>query len=331
MGCMTEVIAMTQKPYPFRAWLKEMTFSHGETQSNHGVPRRDSFLCLSFYLIFLLFPFAAFPQMISIGFPEFPANFDLIKSNHPAAQVLRRALGGTLVEMEYNGDEVSYSLRLADHVSIGPDGSEWKLKLREGEAFSNGRKVSGADVIYSLKLCKKQNQLKDISEFSLVKGSGLDGFDRHWIVMHIGNGGVGVDQVFSELSSCPIYDSYAAHVFGDDFGKGTNLISAGRFVIQSFNVGHMYELRRTATLPSRKQGPQLLTLNAFPDVERALGALRGGELALLFYSDDKIEERASSDETLVVSRCLSYKVLYRKGLDVRCNGSGLSVEDLHYE
>jgi hypothetical protein len=114
--------------------------------------------------------------------------------------------------------------------------------------------------------------------------------------------------------------------FGADLGVGSNLVASGYFLIEDFFAGREITLARTRGLDT---GAGKIVLRGFRDGLHALTALRTGTIDLFFTEDEEVLTRARGDQTLLSSECSGYRMIQRKGLQVRC-GRQVELNELKY-
>ena len=285
---------------------------------------------LSCALVLLGASLPAWSQGLVFGFPEFPREASYFSTEHPLALFVRSGLTDTLIRRRETGEKSDFEMGLADSLSVSADQSLWSFRLKGGVPFANGKSITGADLLFSLERCRELGILPQIDSLnSRVKVSG--GRTETWVDVRLYRAGPGLQgqlqgggQVQTPagaafplaLGDCPILEERSSRLFGDDFGKGSNVVSAGPYVIGGFNLGREIVLARSES--DKRQGVDSYTLRTFEDAKHALMALRTGTLDALFTEDQEVLEKAGKDETLLLLRCSNYMVIRRKGLQLEC-------------
>lgn len=277
-----------------------------------------------------LVPSAVAAQSIHIVFNEIPADLKITESMEPSAVFMRRAVEGTLLNMSSEEKPAVPRLDLADSLSVLNRGREIVLGFRKGASFSSGRPATDEDIAYSLQLCRNTGWLKEIEKFSVQvdeRGS-EDAISINFVLTEAST----TESALLSVADCPIYEAKSTRLFGDAFGKGTNIVSTGTFVISSFASAHSYQLMRSPSSAPNGEGPQEIVLTASGDASRALSSLRAGDADILFLTnqDGEVLQKAGGDESLVVSQCGINKLVYRRRLEVICENGSVRASDIHY-
>ena len=268
---------------------------------------------------------------LRFGFPVFPSNLDILNSDHPAAQFLRTALTAGLTRREPLSSGRSYMLRFADDLRVSADYSMWSFHLIKKASFSNGRQILAEDVKYSVERCKRSGMFGTL--IKAVPRSVKRFYDEpaEWVDFYFPPGVMEAsppDAFPLELAECPLLDSRLGEVFGQEFGLGVNLVSAGEYVFSGFKPARSFELVRSKRRDLA--GPDTLELRAFLSMRQALTALRSGTVDGFFTQDGEILGLAAEDETLRVNSCLDWQLVSRSGLKVECSPA-LDLRQLRYE
>jgi ABC-type transport system substrate-binding protein len=261
----------------------------------------------------------AFSQTLSIGFPEFPQQVDLLESEHPLAVFVRAASLGALVRQSPapTGSSLPVGLELSDSLSIQADGGVWSFRVSKRAFFSSGGRIQARDAVFSLKRCIAKHQLAGIVEVTARSVKNGLGNEEGWVDLKLEAPQLKPNQKFpANLASCPILEEQSAKLFGLDLGKGSNLVSSGAYVIRGFSAGREYTLARLNQLV--RESPEVFVLRGFSEPEHGLSALRSGTLDAFFTTAPGVLDKARQDETLLISECAAYSVILRKGLVLPC-------------
>lgn len=261
-------------------------------------------------------------QSIRIGVPQYPRDFNDSSdgaSSDTAAMLVRASVGGTLVRDRGEGQLPRFGLELAQALQIAP--GSVRVRIGRGLRFSNHRELVEDDVVFSLALCSRyhpDSHLKgvELKEATSDADAGLPpSVDINFALTD-------VTSMLEFIANCPIVESQSARLFGDDFARGTNYVSAGAYKLKGFSEGRSITLTRSPLFSARAAGPMEIVLVVVPDWERGLSSLRGGDFDALFPPDSATDliARAAADETLNVSRCTGKTLVSRRGLQLNCHG-----------
>ena len=254
---------------------------------------------------------------ITIGVPELPAAFDVLSSEHPGAELLRRATVGTLRD---SASGAGLSLRVADAIEISPAGETLRLRISPLARFSNGKRVTIEDAQYSLGRCVAMGTLPGVERIeSQLPPAGVEG-GSVWIRLQITPEARAKPEVLQALGRCPILERASSGVFGSDLGWGSNFVSCGEYGLSEIKPGRELSVSRLSGIRSRTQasGADVLTIRGFADGEGALAALRAGTVDAFVTADKALISRANKDETLFALQCPIYTIVHRKGLQIDC-------------
>lgn len=271
---------------------------------------------------------------ITLGFPAFSKNLNIVHSDHPLARFVSQAVSRGLIQRIEPGQSERFRLDVSDSFRVSADYREWMFRLPQGLRFSNGMEVGPSDVQGSLQECKTQGELRGVEELSLAKEArSLGGREEAWIALRLSPAaateGTKRENFLADLEHCRIFQERLRRIFGDDFGYGTNIVSLGRYRIIGFNRGKEYRLQRRALRGGERTGVEKLALRGFQDARHGLTALRLGTIDAFFTKDKAVLERAKDDETLKIASCLSYFLISRGSLVYRCEPA-LEVTSFQY-
>lgn len=268
--------------------------------------------------LLLAAPLAAAADPLSMGVPEFGGDLDYLNSSHPAALLVRRAIGEPLLEeLPAAKPEAPARLRLrvADAFSSGADHRSISLRLSPAERFANGHKVQAEDARFSLALCQQRGLFKGATFATRAVDRGISGVEE-WVDVIPGKG---AEHVTAELGRCPVLEKRSGKLFGNDLGHGSAIVGSGPYHISHFQLGRQIVLERAGEQRRPlKSLPELVTIRGFTDLEQGLAALRLGNIDALFSPTAVVREKARKDETLSLVQCSGYEVVLRKGLRLEC-------------
>ena len=252
-------------------------------------------------LLVLLVPLAAWAEAVAIGVPAAVMNSPWLSGSDPASFVLRNSITEPLVRVESGG---RLRFALAGALQRSPAQGTVKIKVRSTAYFHNGRPVQAEDLVFSVERCIKLGGLPPELRIEIAPGS------ADWVTLS----GAEESRWLEGLSQCPIVEKQSGELFGATLGTGTNLVASGLYRI--VDTGREVLLAH----PGGKSdaGPEKIAIHAFPDPRNGLTALRSGTIDLLFSEDPETLERAQKDETLSVSKCSIYMVIYRRGFNLQC-------------
>ncbi|NLF24351.1 MAG: hypothetical protein GX589_01665 [Deltaproteobacteria bacterium] len=269
-------------------------------------------------------------EQVTLGVSRFPDDLDLLGSEHEAAWLVRQAVGEGLMR-RHNPEgpaDPPYRLGSSESVRSNQDASSWSFRLKPGVVFANGREVGLSDLSFSLERCQKVGALTGVKEVEYRRVR--SGFDRI---------SLGVDMQLTrsnpefpmQLGGCPILDGQAGRVFGEDFGRRTNVVATGRYEIIDYHAGRQIVLRLTPVARSQGgRGPEEIVLRGFEEEKAGLTALRVGTISSFFTSSPEIFSKAESDETLALMECEGRPLVRRKSFHFGCK-SNLNVSEFKTE
>ena len=278
--------------------------------------------CCAALLVLILASRGVAAEGLTLGFPAFAKDLNLLDSSVPAAVFVQSAVGGVLVRREAaRPGRPGYRLELADYFTSSSDFSRWSFRIRRGGSFSSGVEVKPGDVVASLKRCQERGQLKGAVQIRAEERPRAADSEESWVEIEVAAALPREDRTNfpKELSDCPIFDARAMTVFGGDCGNGTNLVSSGKYAVIEFYSGKQIRLQRISTMKQDRYLPTELTLRGFENGKDALTALRMATLDGFFSSDSQVLEKARQDSTLTVVGCLGMSLVKRKSLLLECN------------
>jgi len=287
-------------------------------------------------LCFLALPFCSSSQAraesetLSFGFPEFNAELNLLKDPHPAAQFVRRAAFGALTTKVSSAAGSSFKLDLADQISSSSDLLSWDFRIPVEQKFSNGRPILIGDVISSLKNCHAEGKLPSVQKISQspkpFESSGS------WVRLELSaqDSQNASKQLPLSLAECPIFNDELRALFGEDFGIGSNLVSAAKYQIESFKGENELVLSKVQVGRAMQRGAARIVLRGVKDGAQALSALRSGNLDGFCTASKELVLKAQPDITLSALPCDGYTFIFRKGLRFSCDNS-ISAQDFGYQ
>lgn len=263
------------------------------------------FLLFFLYFITLSLKAQAEERKIGIiGLNASHANFD--EGNRPAGFLLQSALTRRVLKL--NGDQ-SPALDLASAYNTSPDLNNLTFEFKGPLHFTNGNVITLQDLLFSLKRCGVDSAFYSLhrhetspANFSLevrTEQGHLPDF----------------------LWSCPILDRKSTLLFGADFGKGTNVVGAGPYSIRDIRRGRnlILDIQRLKSPAVSQLCPARIHLLSMENEERALAALRSGEIDLFLAQNQEVMAEVGKDETLLLQKCSINNVVHRRGLRLRCD------------
>ena len=209
------------------------------------------------------------------------------------------------------------------------EAARWSFRIAPGRLFQNGKPIGLDDVSFSLDRCRSRGVLSPALQ-SVYREEQRPPERYKWIELSFPPE-VPPEQrrdLGLRLAECPIFERRSALLFGDDFGKGSNLVSAGPYVITSFKNNGEFRFSRTAAYGGTEQNSTLET-RPFADSAQRLTALRVGTIAALFTSDQTVLSKAAQDETLEVTTCMEHSLVRRRALVFPCTPD-LDVTGIRY-
>jgi ABC-type transport system substrate-binding protein len=263
-------------------------------------------------------------ETVTVGVADFGEGLDVLGSPHPAALVVREAVGDTLLSLRRRSDGAptknQFELALADSVQVSPDFTRWSLRVRRGARFHSGRPISAEDVLFSLEQCTKNGGLRGVKKSVSRRDKTPYDALQEWVDLEVE---ADTRQALPrELARCPIWERQSALVFGRDFGQGVNFVGSGPFRVMEYRPGKQYTLARVGRSQHlEKTGASTVVVRGFHEPPRGLTALREGTLGVLFTSDPTVLGKSAKDETLVIFDCGGFKAVRRRELLISCEPS----------
>lgn len=269
--------------------------------------------------------------VVTVGFPQFPRDLNVLESQHPAAIFLRRAVTSGLVDWVFAGSGSSTRLALGNQLTTSADGKSWRFRISPLARFSSGAAVHGRDVDYSLRRCREHGVIPDLVavRFSEALSSAEDGAE--WVELQFRpEAQTSQSALLEQLADCPVVERSSSLVFSQELGKGTNILAAGPFEFSSYRAGREITLRRRHGHESRSSaGVGVLAVRGFSEAHAGLAAIRAGTIDAFYTLDQEVINKAKKDETLFALECPIYTAIIRSGLKIGCADKVLPSE-IHY-
>ena len=270
-------------------------------------------------------------QSLVIGVSRIPEDFNVLDSEHEAGWLARRALlaGLTRVHREPLQGNLSYRLAMADGLRIDKSRLHWVFRTRSDVMLSNGDKIGEDDLRFSMERCLQKRMLVGVEavKYQRLRSEfdGAGGWEIEFILA-APDAGFG-----AALAACPIVHQRSAKLFGNDLGRGTNLVAAGRYELVDFYPGRQIVLRLTRYARSvGGGGPEELVIRGFDDDQAGLTALRVGTISALLWVSDTVFSKAERDETLMIEECEGRRLVRRKSFNFGCKPD-LDIADFKTE
>lgn len=239
--------------------------------------------------------------------------------DEPLAAIVHAATGAALTRRDNGESANGFELWMADSLRNSPDFLSWSFHLPKALVFHSGASVEVDDVVWSLEKCPALNKLA-VKVEAVSDSSG-------WVKMTV-PAETSVAQRAKlpiVLAECWIYPRKQAQAFEENWGYGTNLVSAGPYRLRYFAPERQVELERfTGYFGSVTQdyAPGLV-LRVFNNSRDARTALRVGTVSAVFLpSATSIEQGQpdiSSDDTLKAHQCGRFLVWARKDFHLKCD------------
>jgi len=279
-------------------------------------------------------------EQAEIGVIGFPADLNVETSIHPAAVLIRSLAAQTLLrtgaQSQATASGSNIELLLAEGFNVDGEFKHWGFKLRPRVTFHNGRAISGLDVVYSIERCSKNSSNSPALRVSLTR-NGRDDTENDEesraieISLLASTITPSLRSSFMEfLSNCPIIPEREAALFEKNWGRGTNLIGGGAYRLTSFRAGSSYTLTKFDEYFDLQPTFGVLKVRGFDDAGHGLTALRLGTIIALVTSDEKINDLAKKDETLLVHRCPISNVIARRSVRLSCTEKLMDFWNLRY-
>lgn len=235
---------------------------------------------------------------ISIGVVTTEGETEFDKSQSPSARLVRALVTLPVIQLSNSVDAYEPSLvRRADFVAVT---NTWRLQLHDGALCADGERLLSEDVIFSVQRCLSSNEASFSTEgLSVVSVAFTNEISR--------------EESLRQLANCSIYRKRVAEIFGKEFGKATNLVACGPFVIKSSDpVKTVLNRFSSAALSDSVE------LRSFRDNDAALEQLRIGAIDALLEPSVELLTRVQSDPTLATTECMGMKVVKREDLQFSC-------------
>ena len=269
---------------------------------------------------------AEVPARLAIAVPKIDNTFNTLDLLDPVAAMARNYSTLALTRTSLEPNSAKFHLSLSSSLSVSADGSTVFLKIRDDARFINANPISFNDIEYSLTRCQGEGTLKELLGVSQPQDEAR--FTGNWVelktMINASN------QLLNALAHCPILEEGSSRIFGSELGHGTNLVSAGGYHLLTFVSQKRLVFERVRFSKEEKQGPDTVELLAFSDPERALAALRGGDIDAMVTDDLQVVEKADTDSTLRLQPCGKSTMVARRRLKFSCDNS-FSVVDTVYE
>lgn len=266
-----------------------------------------------------------------IGVPPFPQDLNLERSDHPAAILIRDLSTDSLVRLAADS-AASMDLILSDSFNVNSDFSIWRFRIRKGVTFHAGRELTPEDVSFSLNRCAQMKALPALSARSFFDPKTEPSDTTAWTEIALKEPLLLSERTkfVSKLSACRITPADETKLFEADWGKGDNFIGSGPYQLISFKAGTSYTLVKNSHYFDLKPSFSTIKIRAIPDPSHGLTALRLGTIVALVSNDEKVNELARKDETLLIHKCPIGSVIARRSLRFNCNNGEMDLSNLKY-
>jgi len=166
---------------------------------------------------------------------------------------------------------------LADTWSFDPASTSWTFHIRDNAAFSDGKPVTSADVVFSEKIWSAGKNFGS----SYARITSVDAPDPHTVVFHLSK----PDNNFEALLSASV-----SGVMPNNFGGQTeqnyyaNPIGAGAYKIDKWSAGARIELSRNEHFyNSADGGPAKLNIDVVTDENERSILFQSGDAQIVEY------------------------------------------------
>ncbi len=272
----------------------------------------------SFILILFLFALPLSAEELRFGVVAETSQEFALFSESPAGYLRRRLEGVSIIERpsrERKGSFVSSDIIAS--IQVSPDYQNWLFSLKEDLYFTNGKPIRSLDIAGSLEYCSERFR-PDLAKF--LQATKLKNLLQIELLLYPQKSLEDYDYFVELLSSCIVFPISIVDGFGTKLGQGTNLVSASLYSSTEYVAESELYLRRQLLRKSEDRlTPPGIVLKSFENFEQALSAIRSGSVAALLLEQGILqEERLEGDETLGVTRCGRYEMLFRRDLEFQC-------------
>lgn len=305
----------------------------------------------------LFLPLAAIADEINVGLPPFDAEINFIESPHLVAKFVRAGVLDSLLRVvsdaaqKANGssanDRVNFQLSIAEGFHTDPVRNSWIFKIRPGSRFLNGNSLIAEDVAFSLRRCRARQSPAVFAEIEVVRAFSETGplKTKLWSVDEPEVRVSAANQVSAArldapmerdflraIESCPILEQRSSLVFGDELGKGGNMITSGRYRLAELKFSQEIRLERIRGAAAGEVAA--FNLRSIETPRHGVTALRTGTLDLYYVRKSEITaemlDSIAGDKTLRAVDCRDYWAIHRSGLVFRCSDNP-NLPEIRYQ
>ena len=228
---------------------------------------------------------------LRLAIPSDPKTFNPLMVTEQSAGLVRYLTGGTLIR--WNHTTQTMDPELARTWQVAPDGREIRFELREDARFSDGSRVTGADVVFTFhKLLDPKTNSADAEAF-LMGGRQVvvETAGERSVILRIPQAIAGVERLIGVIA---IVNAKALAQAGDP----AHMPTAGPFHVTAYTPGATLTLGRNPYYWKTAEGRRLPYLDAIrleirQDRSLEVSSLLSGELDLSAEVDPKAFSRIS--------------------------------------
>jgi peptide/nickel transport system substrate-binding protein len=186
---------------------------------------------------------------------------------------------------------------LVEEFSPNKNASVWKLKLRQGVLFHNGKEMTADDVVYTLQyMINPKNKTQGAAALSgFLVASGIHKTDKYGLTLVLQKPNAFLETNFADRAIKVMPDGTTAHQLA------TNPVGTGPFKMGTFKAGER------SNFPANKNyrihgGPYVdnLEVISINDATARLNALKAGQIDALSQLDPKLISQVTTDKKLTL-------------------------------
>ncbi len=233
-----------------------------------------------------------------------PATLNYITSKDLYANWI---VGGNIFEslLEYDLDKVELKPLLAESYEVSGDGLEITFRLREDIRFSDGEKVTSADIIFSYQtIINPKVDAHSLANYyyPIKEVSKIDERSVKFILR---------EPYFKSLEIAGLLPIFPKHIYefseAADFNRRwSEPVGSGPFVFEKWDVGREIVLRRNERYWGAKPKLEKIIFRVITNEVAAIQALRSHKIDFMAPTSEQFIELSQDEEFAEEFRCFSY-------------------------
>jgi hypothetical protein len=227
---------------------------------------------------------------------DLPANMNIVTSSCPAARVTRALVAPAVLRP---GPNDTLDVAVARELSVDLEKHSVRCVLDRSATFSNGALVTGDDIEDSIASCGFRGGVIEEEGPHFAYRVDAGSLDQLWSALSV-------------LAECPIIPKTLRARFGNEFGRGTNIVGASEWVLVKHEPGKRVRVER-----STDGARDVIEIRKSSSLQAALDALVRAYADGVILAPSEVSER-DIPETVLSQRCPRTTVLVRRDKFIPC-------------